>query len=253
MSWTIADVNRFKSGLSARQKRTWVRVANSALSACLARGGTQSSCEASAIQQANAVAGRTAPVAASREHVENGESIPMQFAGFSINSDIAFRYEVLEDRTYLVASVVPIIEGVLNQYYVPREEIAAFVKTWNDVPLMVDHPRDEYGDPVSAKSPEFIEQSIGRFFGAQMSGPRLIGETWVDMAKCEAIGGDALVCLQAIEKNEVLECSTAFFSDPQMVPGIFNNVEYQGTHKHLRPDHLALLPNDVGACSVADG
>jgi len=50
MPWTTADVDRHKAGLSPKQKRQWVHVANSAL----ARGAS----EASAIRQANAVVGR---------------------------------------------------------------------------------------------------------------------------------------------------------------------------------------------------
>ena len=57
MPWTVADVDRHKRGLTPQQKRQWVRIANGALSRCLSGGGNQSSCEASAIRQANGVAG----------------------------------------------------------------------------------------------------------------------------------------------------------------------------------------------------
>jgi len=57
MPWTIADVEKHKKGLSDAQKRRWVSVANSVLSRCLAGGGAKSACEASAIRQANSVAG----------------------------------------------------------------------------------------------------------------------------------------------------------------------------------------------------
>jgi len=55
MPWTTADVSRFKSGLTARQKRQWVRIANSVLKKCKDEG--RSNCEASAIRQANGVVG----------------------------------------------------------------------------------------------------------------------------------------------------------------------------------------------------
>jgi len=57
MPWTIADVDSKKAGLSAKQKRQWVEVANSALERCLADGRSQKVCEASAIKQANSVVG----------------------------------------------------------------------------------------------------------------------------------------------------------------------------------------------------
>ncbi len=54
MPFTTADVEGHVKGLSDKQKRAWVRVANSALSTCEEAG--KSNCDATAIKQANAVA-----------------------------------------------------------------------------------------------------------------------------------------------------------------------------------------------------
>jgi len=52
MPWTVKDVPRFtKKAKTAAQKKKWVSIANGALEACQARGG--SNCEASAIRIAN--------------------------------------------------------------------------------------------------------------------------------------------------------------------------------------------------------
>lgn len=59
MPWTVGDVDRHKRGLTDAQKRRWVRIANSALASCLARGGSQSTCDASAIRQASGVVGQS--------------------------------------------------------------------------------------------------------------------------------------------------------------------------------------------------
>lgn len=53
--WAISDVDKHHKGLSAKQKKTWVSVANGALKSCLAKGGKN--CDASAIKQANTVVG----------------------------------------------------------------------------------------------------------------------------------------------------------------------------------------------------
>jgi hypothetical protein len=34
---------------------------------------------------------------------------------------------------------------------------------------------------------------------------------------------------------------------------VFNGVKYEGIARNLRPDHLAILPDDKGACSLEDG
>ncbi len=245
MPWTVKDVDAHKKGLSARQKRVWVRVANSALRACLAREGTQSTCEASAIRQANATAGRVSPTANSRPS--------RVLTTIAVHTGFAIRYEVLEDKPYLVAPVVPLLEGVLNEYLIPLEEIAAVVQSWQGVPVPINHPTNQYGDHISANAPAVLEQCIGRFFHPRLDGSRLIGEVWIDIDKCERLGEEALECLRRLEAGESLECSTAFWSETTMEPGVFNTTPYIGVHRQVRPDHLALLPHGVGACSIADG
>ena len=54
MPWTNEDVEKHMKGLSAKAKKTWVNVANSALATCQEKGGED--CEGSAIRQANSVA-----------------------------------------------------------------------------------------------------------------------------------------------------------------------------------------------------
>jgi hypothetical protein len=79
MPWSISDVDSNKKGLSDKQKRAWVHIANSALKMCKRRGGSE--CDASAIRQANAVSGRISEamsddeaIAAIRESLRVGDS-----------------------------------------------------------------------------------------------------------------------------------------------------------------------------------
>ena len=59
MPWQVGDVDAHKKGLTPKQKRQWVAVANAALSRCQAAG--KADCEGSAIRQANAVVSKEAP------------------------------------------------------------------------------------------------------------------------------------------------------------------------------------------------
>jgi hypothetical protein len=53
MPWTVDQVDEHKAGLTPEQKKTWVAVANDALTRCEEAGGDQ--CDVSAIRQADAV------------------------------------------------------------------------------------------------------------------------------------------------------------------------------------------------------
>ncbi len=57
MPFNVSDVDTHKKGLGAKGKRAWVKVASAALSRCLDGGSEEATCDASAIRQANAVAG----------------------------------------------------------------------------------------------------------------------------------------------------------------------------------------------------
>ncbi len=50
-----------------------------------------------------------------------------------------------------------------------------------------------------------------------------------------------------------MEVSTGLFSEIEAKPGIFKGRHYKGVVRNLRPDHLAILPDSIGACSIADG
>lgn len=57
MPFTVGDIDKHKLGLDAKQKRTWIAIANSVLSKCIADGGTDETCAPRAIIQANGAVG----------------------------------------------------------------------------------------------------------------------------------------------------------------------------------------------------
>ena len=53
MSWSLDQVDQFKSGLSEKQKKQWIGTANGVLRSCLENGSSVKSCEARAVKIAN--------------------------------------------------------------------------------------------------------------------------------------------------------------------------------------------------------
>lgn len=158
-----------------------------------------------------------------------------------------------DGRAYLVAPGVALVVGVVGNEFVPAEEIAKAAFGFNGRPLPLFHPMvgDQY---ISANSPELHNQlSVGHFWNAVFDGSKLRGEYWVDIAKATAMGGDALAILQALQANKQIETSTAYGRDFDPTPGEYQGKAYTGIARNLVPDHVAVLVNEQGKCSIRDG
>ena len=170
----------------------------------------------------------------------------------SVNAADNTRREMLDGKEYLVLPAVPIKEGVLNGYFVPTHEIALSLPSWNGRPVTIDHPTDDNDMYVMANSPDVWGKSaVGWFFLAQLKGGGMHGEFWLDIAKLKALRPDVLTRLS--NGGGVMEVSTGYFSDIEWKQGKYNGISYEGIHRNILPDHIALLPGEIGACSVKDG
>lgn len=160
----------------------------------------------------------------------------------------------LDGREHMIVPATIIVAGVLNGELVPPEALADFAEGWNGRPIPIGHPQDAEGNYIIANEPSVIESSVlGQFFNAQFDGQRIQGEMWLDVAKAQRLGGDALDILRRLESGEVVEVSTGYYAHVEPVAGNYDGTPYRGIQADLVPDHVALLPNEVGACSVADG
>lgn len=156
-----------------------------------------------------------------------------------------------EGLQFLVVPVVAIVEGILNNALVPMEEFARFVDAWEGRPVPVTHPEIN-GEYVSANRLEIKEKYvIGTFQNVKAEANKLKGEIWIDIAKAIKKGFSNLV--ENLKAGKTIEVSTAYFADVEEKSGEFGGQPFDSIHRNLRPDHLALLPNDKGACSVEDG
>ncbi|MGM0409198.1 MAG: DUF2213 domain-containing protein [Bacillota bacterium] len=240
MPWEVSDVDKFKKGLNRKQKERWKSVANSILEECLQGGGEQEKCEAKAIKTANGV-------------IENMNQNTIII--HSLNSDKV--KEVTKDGIdYLVVPVVAVREQVLNGQFAPKEELNTYIDVWNDVPVPVMHP-ERMGKNVSSRHKEVIDSEvIGRFYNVNWEDNKLKGEIWVEINKAEKLAennDDIKEALNKLKNHEPMDVSTAYFSDVEMVEGTHEGIKYNGVQRNIRPDHLALLPSQKGACSLEDG
>ena len=226
MPWTIADVEKHKKGLDAKGKAKWVATANSALAACIKKGGTDASCAPQAIRIANGVTG-------------NSYSI------FKTAQEPTYEVVIRQHQgvPHLVVPVVMMVEGVHHgsqgAMFHSIDELGKFPEAWNGIPVVIDHPEIN-GQNVSANDPEIIDQqTVGRIYNTKVVGQKLIAEAWINEERIRQL---STAVLAAIQRREKLEVSLGMFSDVDDTSGTWNGETYESMARNHRPDHLALLP-----------
>lgn len=170
------------------------------------------------------------------------------------NENYSIRTQTHQGRPHLVVPVVMMVEGVHSgshgPLFHPREELGRYPASWDGIPVMIHHPEEE-GENVSANSPELIDSSaVGRIYNTHMDGNKLRAEVWLDEERLRKESPDAL---EYIQQGFPLEVSVGVFTDEEYITGEHNGEHYTSVARNHRPDHLALLPGGVGACSWVDG
>lgn len=159
------------------------------------------------------------------------------------------RVAELEGRPHYVVPMVMITVGTHNgsngPVYYPSDELERSVPDWNGRAVVVYHP-ELNGRGVSAGDPDITNRyKIGVIYNTRFDGKRLLAEAWIDQQRVSLV--DYRI-EQAISHNRQLEVSTGLVMDWDVDPSVGGAVA-----RNYRPDHLAVLPDRVGACSIADG
>ena len=171
-----------------------------------------------------------------------------------INTNYQIRTETHQGKEYLVVPVVMMTEGVHSgshgALFHSIAELGKYPASWDGMPVTVSHPQRNGGN-VSANSPEVIDtEAIGRVYNTHVSGEKLKAEAWLEKSILSANHVDVLA---AIRNQRPLDVSVGVFTDEEENEGEYNGEQYTSIAYSHRPDHLALLPGDAGACSWADG
>lgn len=160
------------------------------------------------------------------------------------------RKDRMEDRDWTVVPMVMLVEGVHNgsagALYYPADELEKTPQSWNQKPVVVYHPQND-----TACTPEILtNRKIGVIMNTRWEEGKLKAEAWLDIERAKKIDNRVV---EAVESGQTLELSTGLFTDTEGPSGTWNEETYDAVAKNYRPDHLAVLPDMEGACSVKDG
>lgn len=170
------------------------------------------------------------------------------------------RTMTFEGAEHLVVPVVALVGNAVvrpmhstGPEFVPAEELALAPGGWDGRPVMPDHPADGTG---SANEPRTLERHrFGQLFGTRFEAGRLKTEAWLDVARAERLGGDALRVVERCRAGELVEVSVGCWVALEQVAGVApDGTPYEFRWAAVTPDHLAMLPEGVeGACSASMG
>lgn len=157
-------------------------------------------------------------------------------------------------REYLVVPASLIVPGVLNGskgrlYYSPKHTQKSTEK-WNGTPITMYHPTVN-GEYVSAKHSSV--KHYGWLENAQYRN-KLLSEAWIDVERTKTHPEGEYV-LNRLRQGLPVELSTGLYTEDIERNGIDSRSGQAYTHLAVdyRPDHLAILPSQTGACSLRDG
>lgn len=184
------------------------------------------------------------------------KTLKAQFAQFACNSSAGLvRNDTMEGKDFLVVPMIMMLEGVHTgsggPLYYPADELSKTPEVWNHKPVVVYHPTQN-GKGISACSPDVLSaHKIGVIMNAHFTSlGQLKAEAWLEEERVKKV--DERI-LNAIQEKKILELSTGLFTDNEMTDGEYEGDKYVAIARNYRPDHLAVLPDKIGACSVADG
>lgn len=175
----------------------------------------------------------------------------------AIKLNSQFRTENRAGTDYRVYPVVMLVEGVhhgvgSDPVYYPPSVLEESAPHWNNMPVTIGHPVNELGDHILCNTDGTIRQQweVGTLHNVHFSDNKLKGEVWLQTS---VITERSPQLLSFLDNGGNLDVSTGLLAASDGVEGNWNEEQYSGTITDIVPDHIALLPNQTGACSWDDG
>jgi len=161
------------------------------------------------------------------------------------------------DASILVGDRV--LNGSKGALFYSSDECSAKPSAWNAMPLTLYHPFDPItNEHLSASHPGVLDrQGLGFTWGDHWVIENGVGKrrvkAWFDEQVLDNKSPDLK---RRLLSGDPIELSTGLFTEnePARLGSCASNGKaYDFIARDHQPDHLAILPDQVGACSVRDG
>jgi hypothetical protein len=166
------------------------------------------------------------------------------------------RRVVENGRSYLVAPITSLVPGVLpgskGPLYYPPNMVQGMTNEWDGIPLTAGHPSDPItNENLSAKDDGVLRRVGLGFLRNSTFTDRMRHEAWFDEANTQR---KAPGIYNRLLGGQPIECSTGLYTAmDEVTNGQHNGRPYTHVVTSATPDHMAILENEQGACSIRDG
>lgn len=183
------------------------------------------------------------------------------FHSLVTNAKATIRREMLMGKEHLVVPMVMMVSGVHTgtrygkpaSLFYPEDEMADRPYIWNSKPVVISHPENSSACTQEEINKRQVGQVLNTEYERDASGlgrGKWKAEAWLDPDRLKIVNPDVL---DAVLNGRMLEISTGVFTDDEEKSGEHNGEKYDSIAHNLKPDHLAILVNEKGACSCKDG
>ncbi|MCR4301806.1 MAG: hypothetical protein NUV51_09365 [Sulfuricaulis sp.] len=134
---------------------------------------------------------------------------------------------------------------------VPITTLSRAPNEWDGKPVVWGHPVKD-GRQISANSPEVLERhGLGTVSKPRIEKNKLCLDAMIDEGRAEQIGGAKF--LESLRAGTPCEVSVGCFVQTELRAGEHGGRKFSAVWSMLQPDHIAMLANSKGACSISDG
>jgi hypothetical protein len=168
------------------------------------------------------------------------------------------RRVTLHGKTYIVVDTTilkpRVLRGNKGPLYYPREEIEKSFNSWIGTPLLTPkHPVTENGQALLGASPyAWAKYDVGRFYpkGIDKDGG-ILGESWIDE---DEVRRKEPRLLDRLNSKQNIEVSTGIKHGVlKHEKRTYDGIDYEHTALNYKPDHVAILLDEKGACDNTQG
>lgn len=143
-----------------------------------------------------------------------------------------------------------VLSGSKGVLHYPAKHVEASTPHWDGKPITLNHPSDQFtGARLAAKHRPDLH--LGFVSDSVIRNGKLRHQLWFNEQRTAALAPQVLANLK---RGQPIELSTGLFTDNEESPGV-NGQGRPYTHvaRNYRPDHIAVLEHETGACSINDG